>query len=108
VGVAGDRGRDEAAGQEKVAGGGDVVAGLVPVIGKPKERSVGEEDRGEDESEDERERESSQNLSSAAKAAAPLYNSIGRLKPCPFEIGSGAQRNGAAEAAPQQGIAKHP
>jgi hypothetical protein len=44
--------RNERAGAEEVPGGGDVVAGFVPVVGKAQQREVGEVERDKDERKD--------------------------------------------------------
>jgi hypothetical protein len=44
--------RNERAGAEEIIGGGDVVTGLVPVVGQAQQREVGEIERDEDQRKD--------------------------------------------------------
>ena len=44
--------RNQRAGAEEIVGGGDVVTGFVPVVGKAQQREVGEVERDKDERKD--------------------------------------------------------
>jgi hypothetical protein len=48
MGITGDALRDEAAGQEKIAGSGDVIAGFVPIIGEPEQGRMHEKESAEE------------------------------------------------------------